>query len=1088
MPKQNLKSKIRKVKIKIFQKFLLDTSIFGFVFFLIFQPILGLAISSYWILPSPNSNSLNQNSPSQNSSNQNSYWNLSSSNTSSSNTPSSTSSSSWSSTLSSQSSSSSQNSYWNLPSQSTSSFSTSSSQPPSYWNLSSQCSSCQTSSTSSSCWNLSSQCTSCQTTTCQPSYWEPPLSVSCQAYPNPAQVNQIVTFLVQASGGTGSYSYSWSGACIGNSQTCQRSFSGAGSYSVTVTVTSGCQTKSATCSVTVEAPPPPPPSCQDECSPAGAKRCACSTQYQVCGNYDSDPCLEWSPIQNCPPGTICQNGECISQPPSCQNECSYSSQKERRCNGNIVEERDCGNYDSDPCLEWSSWYRVEDCGTSGFSNEYRCSSSRYLQRKWIERGCSSSSCFAREEWRTTEDCGTDSWTDNYRCFGNILQREKIKKGCLNNSCFEQRVWENWEDCASQGKICLNNQCISQLKVSCQAYPNPAKVNEMVTFLAQASGGTGSYSYSWSGACIGNSQSCQRSFSAPGNYLAKVSVQSDSQSATAECEVKVEPLPSLIPGLSILKTGRNLSRQESTFSKSISASPGEEIEFKIVVTSTGSDTARNVVLKDILDKKLIYLDELKIDGQVTSQNILNGISLGDIEAGKTKTVTFKAKTALAEEFSYGTTVLTNIAEVKADQVPTLQDSASVIVLKPSPPPQSPGLSVIKKAKNLALDQDFAKSISAKPQDSILFLIEVESIGSATAKNVILKDILDNRLEYLDKVRVDNIPVSGNILEGISLGDLPPKSKKVVLFEAKVTKEEAFSFGTTILTNTVKVSSEGLPDIYDSVSISVYRPSPIPGIASLGISKLLRPVDPQEWSKSLEVNPGQRVEVLIEVSSLGSEKAKNVIVKDILPPKTRIIPGSLNVDGREFSGDIVQGISLGDMGPQEKKQITFQIEIAPKEEFGIGQSVLVNEARAKGENTSEVSDSAQIIVIRKEIAGVSKVVTFVPTGGNIYLTSLVWSFLLSLGIYFATERREEMPSSLLSLIDLLHELNAKYKAKKELLKKIYLIKLRRAIELLYEKEKNFKRELSPLERYSWLKNEIQKIKDHYQRELILALREI
>jgi len=1045
MPKQNLKLKIRKVKIKIFQKFLLDMSIFGFVFFLIFQPILGLAVSSYWTLPSSNSNSSNQNSPSQNSSNQNSYWNLPSSNASSSNASSSTSSSPWSSTLSSQSSSSSQNSYWNLPSQSTSYSSASSSQPSSYWNLSSQCSSCQTSSTSSSYWNLSSQCTSCQTTTCQPSYWEPPLSVSCQAYPNPAQINQIVTFLAQASGGTGSYSYSWSGACIGNSQSCQRSFSGAGSYSATVTVTSGCQTKSATCSVTVEAPPPPPPSCQDECSPAGAKRCACSTQYQVCGNYDSDPCLEWSPIQNCPPGTICQNGECISQPPSCQDECSYSSQKERRCNGNIVEERDCGNYDTDSCLEWSSWYKVEDCGT-------------------------------------------DSWADNYRCFGNILQREKIRKGCLNNACFEQRVWENWEDCASQGKICLNNQCISQLKVSCQAYPNPAKVNEMVTFLAQASGGTGSYSYSWSGACIGNSQSCQRSFSAPGNYLAKVSVQSDSQSATAECEVKVEPLPSLIPGLSILKTGRNLSRQESTFSKSISASPGEEIEFKIVVTSTGSDTARNVILKDILDKKLIYLDELKIDAEPASQNILNGISLGDIEAGKTKTVTFKAKTALAEEFSYGTTVLTNIAEVKADQVPTLQDSASVIVLKPAPPPQSPGLSVIKKAKNLALDQDFAKSISAKPQDSILFLIEVESIGSATAKNVILKDILDNRLEYLDKVRVDNIPVSGNVLEGISLGDLPPKSKKVVLFEAKVTKEEAFSFGTTILTNTVKVSSEGLPDIYDSVSISVYRPSPMPGIASLGISKLLRPVDPQGWSKSLEVNPGQRVEVLIEVSSLGSEKAKNVIVKDILPPKTRIIPGSLNVDGRGFSGDIVQGISVGDMGPQEKKQIIFQIEIAPKEEFGIGQSVLVNEARAKGENTSEVSDSAQIIVIRKEIAGVSKVVTFVPTGGNIYLTSLVWSFLLSLGIYFATERREEMPSSLLSLLDLLHQLNAKYKAKKELLKKIYLIKLRRAIELLYEKEKNFKRELSPLERYSWLKNEIQKIRDHYQRELILALREI
>ena len=1055
MPKQNLKLKIRKVKIKIFQKFLLDVGIFGFIFFLIFQPILGLATSPYWTLPSSN---LNSPTSSSNSSTQSSYWNVPSSSASSS-----TSSTSWTSSSSSYpSTSSTQSSYWNLPSQSTSSSGASSSQ--------------------SSYWNLPSQCSSCQTGTCQSSYWDPPLSVSCFASPNPAQVNQIVTFSAQASGGTGSYTYSWSGACTGNSQSCQQSFSLAGNYSATVTVKSGCQTKSATCSVTVQAPPPP--SCQDECSPAGARRCACSTQYQVCGNYDSDPCLEWSPIQNCPSGTVCQNGECV---PSCQDECS-PGQQQRRCNGNIVEERTCGNYDSDPCLEWSSWRKVEDCGTSGFGNEYRCFSSRYLQRKWIERGCSLGSCFVREEWRTVEDCGTDSWTDNYRCFGNILQREKIKRGCSSNSCFEQKVWENWEDCTAQGKICLNNQCVPQLKVSCFASPNPAQVNQIVTFSAQASGGTGSYTYSWSGACTGNLESCQRSFSLPGNYLAKVLVQSDSQSATAECQVKVESLPILIPGLSILKTGRNLSKKETTFSKSISASPGEEIEFKIEITSTGSGTAKNVVLKDILDKKLIYLDEVKIDGKETSQNILSGIFLGDIETGQTKTVTFKAKVAPAEEFSYGIAILTNVAEVKADEVSPLQDSVSVIVSKPAPPPQSPGLSVIKKAKNLTLDKDFAKSITAKPQDNILFLIEVESTGDATAKNVILKDILDNRFEYLGQIRIDGAPISGNILEGISLGDLPPEAKKVVLFEAKVTKEEAFPFGTTILTNTAKVTSEGLPDIYDSVSVAVYRPSPTPGIASLGISKLLRSVDFHEWSKTLEVEPGQRVEVLIDISSLGTEKAKNVIVKDIPPPKTRLIPGSLMVDGKKFSGDILQGISIGDIAPQEKRQVIFQIEIAPKEEFGIGQSVLVNEARTKGENTSEVSDSAQIIVTRREVAGVSKVVTFVPTGGNIYLTSLIWSFLLSVGIYFATEKRGETPNSLLGLLGLLNELNKKYKAKKELLKKIYFIKLRRAIEFLYEKEKRLKRELSPLERYYWFKSEIQKIKEHYQRELILALREI
>ena len=39
--------------------------------------------------------------------------------------------------------------------------------------------------------------------------------------------------------------------------------------------------------------------CQDECSQAGLKGCADDNRYQICGNYDADPCLEWSSIFPC---------------------------------------------------------------------------------------------------------------------------------------------------------------------------------------------------------------------------------------------------------------------------------------------------------------------------------------------------------------------------------------------------------------------------------------------------------------------------------------------------------------------------------------------------------------------------------------------------------------------------------------------------------------------------------------------------------------------------------------------------------------------------------------------------------------------
>lgn len=52
--------------------------------------------------------------------------------------------------------------------------------------------------------------------------------------------------------------------------------------------------------------------CQNECSPAGLKRCS-DNGYQICGNYDADTCLEWSSTINCPMDTFCQNGVCIQQ-------------------------------------------------------------------------------------------------------------------------------------------------------------------------------------------------------------------------------------------------------------------------------------------------------------------------------------------------------------------------------------------------------------------------------------------------------------------------------------------------------------------------------------------------------------------------------------------------------------------------------------------------------------------------------------------------------------------------------------------------------------------------------------------------------
>ncbi len=87
--------------------------------------------------------------------------------------------------------------------------------------------------------------------------------------------------------------------------------------------------------------------CHDECI-YGTRRCQ-EEGYQVCGDYDSDDCSEWSQVTQCFLGEVCVSGQCQSLPPTCQDECSSSGSRE--CSGSGY--RICGDYDADSCLEWS---------------------------------------------------------------------------------------------------------------------------------------------------------------------------------------------------------------------------------------------------------------------------------------------------------------------------------------------------------------------------------------------------------------------------------------------------------------------------------------------------------------------------------------------------------------------------------------------------------------------------------------------------------------------------------------------------------------------------------------------------------------
>jgi hypothetical protein len=92
-----------------------------------------------------------------------------------------------------------------------------------------------------------------------------------------------------------------------------------------------------------------PEACVDECVPA-ARQCLGTNAWVMCDNLDADTCFEWpSEPTICPPRKVCSQGTCVD---ACQDDCSQVGA--RRCVSGVNAFQVCGDANSDQCLEWGA--------------------------------------------------------------------------------------------------------------------------------------------------------------------------------------------------------------------------------------------------------------------------------------------------------------------------------------------------------------------------------------------------------------------------------------------------------------------------------------------------------------------------------------------------------------------------------------------------------------------------------------------------------------------------------------------------------------------------------------------------------------
>ena len=255
----------------------------------------------------------------------------------------------------------------------------------------------------------------------------PPVTLngSCTVNPASANIGSNVSWNASATGGSGSYTYSWSGTdgLFGSSANISKSYSSIGTKIGTITITSGSQSVSRSCSTVV-------------------------TQT--------------------PSNTL--DGSCTANPNSVN------------VGGSI---------------NWSS-------SATGGNGSYTYT--------WT---------------------GTDGLTGNSSNTSQSYSSAGSKTANVVITSGSQSVVRSCSAVVNQN---FNNS----LAVSCNANPSYLSNTGSINWLANATGGNGSYNYTWTGTdgLYGNSSSVSNYYSSPGTKYGYVTVTSNGQSANATCQASV----------------------------------------------------------------------------------------------------------------------------------------------------------------------------------------------------------------------------------------------------------------------------------------------------------------------------------------------------------------------------------------------------------------------------------------------------------------------------------------------------------------------------------------------------------------------
>ncbi|MTW23151.1 isopeptide-forming domain-containing fimbrial protein, partial [Allochromatium palmeri] len=379
-----------------------------------------------------------------------------------------------------------------------------------------------------------------------------------------------------------------------------------------------------------------------------------------------------------------------------------------------------------------------------------------------------------------------------------------------------------------------------------------------------------------------------------------------------------------------------------------ANAGETLEYRVVLTNTGSVAATNVVFTDPIPANTAYVaDSTTLNGSRLadsggglsfSEGVMT-LQIGTLaaagEASATATITFRV--ALDSDVPAGT-MISNQGVVDSDQTvptPTDGDANPTNGAQPTDLPVGgqPALtSALYAEKTVTWRTDADSSNTVTAGDTLRYTIVLRNRGASLLTGLDFSDTIPTGLRYTgtSDASSGSVTVDDQTVSWTGLADLAPGASHTLSFDVTITSVTGDS---QTFNNQGTATATGLGDVPTDSNGDPSDGAQPTTITAIGTGSAAPALDLQKrWSLVVDggtlgqVDPGDTLQYTLTVTNTGAQAATDVRLTDTpLPSQLTTVADSLITSLGVVETQDPIAVNLGTLNPGQIATVSFKMTV-------------------------------------------------------------------------------------------------------------------------------------------------------------------